>query len=160
MAALGEDEWGKRCVAAAFVLCIVHTLTIIGTEYQVWAAARIDWSQTDNFFDGLLAILVNGGIYLSPIIVLLFVRSICALVGILAVPILIFFTFRLHHVWQFYWLGINSMAQQKGDELGWFTLIFEMISGLVAVPLLLGFVVIKLVQGARRAWQSWSISIP
>ena len=150
MTALGKDEWGERCAAGAFVLCIVHILTIIGTQYQVSAHTPFDEFQTKVLF----AVFINYGVYLSPVVVLLFVRKICGIVGILAVPILIFFVLRMHHVWQFYWFGINSMARQKGDELGWLTLTFEMISGLFAAPLLLGYVLVKLIQGVRRAWRS------
>jgi len=57
-------------------------------------------------------------------IIVLVVRRVCILVGVMAIPVLVFFTLRMHHVLQFYWFGINSMARQNGDELGWFTLIF------------------------------------
>jgi hypothetical protein len=71
----------------------------------------------------------------------------------MAIPVLVFFTLRMHHVLQFYWFGINSMARQNGDELGWFTLIFEMLSAAIVMPLLLGFVVWKTIGRVQRTWR-------
>jgi hypothetical protein len=156
MAVLNEDEIGKRCVAAAFALCIAHILTIVGTDYQVYALSRESWrisrSNSDDLFRAIFGILVNYGTFLSPVIILLLVRRVCILVGIVAIPILIFFALRMHHVWQFYWFGINSMARQKGDELGWATLIFEMLSAVIAVPWVLGLLFWKLIDG-MRGWR-------
>jgi hypothetical protein len=101
----------------------------------------------------MFGILVNYGTFLSPVIVLLFVRRVCILVRILAVPIVIFFILRMHHVWEFHWSGINSMARQKGDELGWSTLIFEMFSAAIAAPLLLFFLLYRLTEVIQRAWR-------
>jgi hypothetical protein len=157
MTVLSEDEIGTRCVAAAFALCVVHILTIVGTDYQVYAVSKDNWSFSGSNSDDLLpvifGILVNYGTFLSPVIILLVVRRVCILVGIIAIPILIFFAFRMHHVWQFHWFGINSMARQKGDELGWATLIFEMLSAVIVTPVLFGVVVWKLVDSAQRAWR-------
>jgi hypothetical protein len=157
VAVLSEDEIGKRCVAAAFALCIAHILTIVGTNYQVYARSEDIWQLSgfggDDLLQVIFGIFVNYGTFLSPVIVLLLVRRVCVLVGIIAIPILAFFAWRMHHVWQFYWFGINSMARQKGDELGWFTLIFEMLSAAIAAPWLIGIVVWKLIGGIERAWR-------
>lgn len=161
MAILSKHEIGKLCVAAALALCIVHTLTIIGTEYQVYAEYPDRWSFS-GFPNGSLlqvfaGVLVNYGIFLSPIILLLVVRRFCALVGVIAFPVTVFFVLRVHHVWEFYWLGINSMARQKGDALGWCTLIFDMISAAIVAPVLLGLLIAKLIgglQGRRTGWLS------
>jgi len=153
MAVLSEDEISKRCVAASFALCIVHILTVVGTYYQV-DATRGDWQidrfQVDQLFWAIYALLVNCGIFLSPVFVLLLIRRVCVLVGIFAIPILIFFTLRMYFVWQFYWFGINSMAVQKGDGLGFFTLLFEMFSAVVAAPVLLFLLLRKLTEGLQR----------
>ena|SRR5882672_929218 len=157
MTVFSEDEIGKRCVAAALALCVTHLLTIVGTNYQVYAQNKDRWSfsgfTSDDPFQVIFGILVNYGTFLSPIIMVLLVRRVCILVGIIGIPILIFFASRMHHVWQFYWFGINSMARQKGDELGWATLIFEMLSAAVVTPVLLGFVIWKTAARVQRAWR-------
>jgi uncharacterized membrane protein YecN with MAPEG domain len=142
----------QRCVAAALALSLVHILTIAGTDYQ------IDGLKTDRLqvgqieaFQAFLFLLVNYGTFLSPVVVLFLIRKVCILVGIYAIPILIFFALRMHHVWQFYWFGINSMARQKGDELGWVTLIFEMLSVVIAAPWVFGILFFKLIDGIQRA---------
>jgi hypothetical protein len=148
---LSENEIGKRCVAAALALCIAHSVTTIGEQYQIYAENPDQWSfsgaRSGDLHDVFIGILLNYGIFLSPVIVLLMARRVCALVGVLAIPVMIFFVLRMHHVWQFYWFGINSMARQKGDELGWFTLIFEVISAVVAAPVALGLLAAKLIDG-------------
>jgi hypothetical protein len=157
MTILSEDEIGKRCVAAALALCVAHILTIVGAQYQVYAINRDHWSfsgfNSDDLPTAIFGILVNYGIFLSPVIILLVVRRVCVLVGIIAIPVLIFFVLRMHHVWQLYWLGINTMAMQKGDGLGWATLIFEMLTAAIAAPWLLILLsrLIDSVRGWRRA---------
>jgi hypothetical protein len=155
MSVLSEDEIGRRCTAAAIALCVAHVLTTVGTDYQVYAKRDswlLDRFYIEDILPNLFVFLVNYGIFLSPVIVLLLFRKVCTFVGIMAIPVLIFFTLRMHHVWQFYWFGINSMARQKGDELGWATLLFEMLSAAVAAPVLLFIVVYKLTDRVR-AWR-------
>ena len=152
MTVLSEDYISKRCVTAAFALCIVHTLTIVGTDYQIgWMF--IHFLNSDDSFSAARFILVNYGTFLSPVILLLFVRKVCVLVLIIAIPVLIFFTWRMHHVWQFYWFGINSMARQKGDELGWATLAFEMLSFCIAAAWLTIIAVAKLLVLVEQVWR-------
>ena len=152
MTVISEDEIERRCVAGAFALSFAHILTIVGTDYQIFAKRDswlLDRFYIEDLLPNLFGIFVNYGTFLSPVILLLLARRICIRVGILAIPVLIFFALRMHHVWQFYWFGINSMARQKGDELGWFTLIFEMLSAAVAAPVLLFMVAYKLIDRAR-----------
>jgi hypothetical protein len=155
MTVLSEDEIGRRCTAGAVVLCIVHILTIVGTDYQVYAKRDswlLDRFYIEDLLPSLFGFFVNYGIFLSPVIILILFRRFCIFVGIMALPVLIFFTLRMHHVWQFYWFGINSMARQKGDELGWATLLFELLSAAVAAPVLLFIVAYKLIDRVR-AWR-------
>ena len=151
MAIPSKDEIGKHCVAAALALCVAHTLTVIGTEYQVYAESPDRWSFS-GFPNGdslqvFAGVLVNYVVFFSPVILLLVVKRICPLVGIIAFPVTIFFALRVHHVWELYWSGINSMARQKGDALGWCTLIFDMISTAIVAPVVLGLLVAKLIGG-------------
>jgi hypothetical protein len=147
MTVISEDEIERRCVASAFALSFAHILTIVGTDYQVYAPRSDGWPFGQFYIDDLIPALF--GAFLSPVVLLLLFRRVCILVGILAVPVLIFLALRMHHVWQFYWFGINSMARQKGDELSWFTLVFEMLSAAVAAPVLLFIVARKLIDRAR-----------
>jgi hypothetical protein len=103
--------------------------------------------QIDHFF------LVNHAVFLSPLLVLLLIRRFCVIAGICAIPVLIIFALRMHHVWQFYWFGINSMATQKGDDVGWLTLVFDMLSTAIATPWLLGIFFWKMIDGVERAWR-------
>src|ERR1700676_4651063 len=100
MAVRSEDEIGRRCVAAAVALGIIHILTIVGTDYQAHATGRDGWQidrfQVDQFFLGIYALLVNYGIFLSPVFVLLLVRRVCVLVGIFAIPVLMLFALRMY----------------------------------------------------------------
>jgi hypothetical protein len=64
-------------------------------------------------------------------------------------PIFIFFAVRMHHVAEFYWFGINSMAVQKGDGLGFLEMLFDMLSAAIAVLALLIVVSTLLVERLR-----------
>jgi hypothetical protein len=143
MTVISEDEIERRCVAAALVLSGAHVLTLVGTEYQVYTPGRY---QIDRFF------LVNYAPFLSPLVVIFAFRKVCVALGILAIPILTFFAWRMYYVWQFYWFGINSMDRQKGDELGFFWMVFDMLSLSVAAAILLIFLLYKLIGGIQRAW--------
>jgi hypothetical protein len=141
MAVLSEDEIQKRCVAAALVLSVAHILTLVGTEYQVYTPGRY---QIDRFF------LVNYATFLSPLVILFAFRKVCVALGIFAIPILTFFVWRTYYVWQFYWFGINSMARQKGDALGFFSMVFDMLSLPIAAAILLFYLLYKLIDGIQR----------
>ena len=98
MTVISEDEIERRCVAGAFALSFVHILTIVGTDYQVYAPRSDGWSfdrfYIDDILPALFGIFVNYGTFLSPVIILLLFRRVCILVGILAIPVLIFFALR------------------------------------------------------------------
>ena len=132
MSMFSEDEFGKPCLAATIALSVLYVVTIVGTDYQV-GRQQIDHS----FF-------VNHAVFLAPVAVLLLIRRTCGLVGLFAIPIVIFFVLRMHHVWEFYWLGYNSMAVQKGDALGWYQLVFEMLAAVTVVTWLVIMLLWKL----------------
>jgi hypothetical protein len=94
MTAGDEDQTNdsKRCVAAALLLSIVHVLTLIGTEYQVYTPERYHF---DKFF------LVNYATFLSPLVILFAFRKVCVALGMFAIPILTFFVWRMYYVGQF-----------------------------------------------------------
>ena len=152
MTALSEDETGKRCVTIAIAVCFAHILTIAGTLYQEQSV--IVWSQTVPVDQKILFAVVNYGTFLSPVFILLIVRRSCLLVGIFAIPVLIFFVLRMHYAFQFYWSGINSMAVQKGDALNFFTMVFDMLSAAIAAPTLLVLFVIFLWKWSPRKLRS------
>jgi hypothetical protein len=143
MSERGNEETSKRCVALAGALAIAHFLTLIGVEYQLNWRPRFLVYHPFVFF-------VNYGIFLSPLVVIFAFRRVCIVLGILAIPILTFFTFRMSYVWEFYWFGINSMDRQKGDALGFINMVFDMLSILVAVPFLLFMVGYKLIESFQR----------
>jgi hypothetical protein len=147
MAALSENEFGKWCVAAAVALGIVHAVTIVGTAYQTHTLARI---YADGSPFAIYSASVNYAVFLSPLVVLFAFRRVGVVLGALAFPIVIIFIQRMQHVWQFYWFGLNSMSVQKGDELGWVSLIFEMLSAAIAVPFLIFIFFNRLIAIVRR----------
>jgi hypothetical protein len=144
MTVISEDEIERRCVAAALVLSVAHILTLIGAEYQVYTPGRYEI----NF-----AFLVNYATFLSPLVILFALRKVCVALVILAIPILTFFAWRMYYVWQFYWFGINSMDQQKGDGLGFFTMVFDMLSLPIAAAILLFLLLYELIDGIQRVWK-------
>lgn len=150
MAVVSEYGISNRCAVAAFALTVAHVLTFVGTEYQVGGPTRF---HSDGSLFSMYVLLVNYYIFLSPLIILLVLRKACIVQGIFAFPIVIPFVLRMHHVWEFYWLGINSMARQKGDELAFFTLVFDMISAGLAGLLLLSLLAWKVIDGVQRAWR-------
>jgi hypothetical protein len=141
MAVTGENEIERRCAGAALVLSVAHVLTLIGTEYQVYTPGRYE----TNF-----ALLVNYAIFLSPLVILFALRKVCGALVILAIPILIFLAWRMYYVWQFHWSGINSMDRQKGDELWFFTMVFDMLSLPIAAAILFFLLLFKLIHGIQR----------
>lgn len=136
----------RRCVAIALVLAIAHVLTLAGTEYQVYEPGRY---QIDRF----RFFLENYSIFLSPLVILYAFRTVCIALGILAIPILTFFVWRMYYVWQFHWFTINSMNRQKGDELGWLMMIFDMLSLPFAAAFLLFLLFYKLIEGWQWIWK-------
>ncbi|CAN7474596.1 hypothetical protein LJR220_004309 [Bradyrhizobium sp. LjRoot220] len=143
MTVLSEDEVEKRCVAAAVALSIAHLLTLIGTEYQVYTRDR---------YQSLF--LVNYAVFLSPFAILFAARKACKVLAVLAMPILMFFVWRMFHVWEYFWSGVNSMAQQKGDALGFLTMIFDMVAFAIAGLILLAILLVKLIEGLQRLWRA------
>jgi uncharacterized membrane protein len=118
---LDEGKISKRCLAATIALSVLHVVTMVGTDYQA-GRQHIDHS-----------FLVNHAVFLAPVGILLLIRRACLLVGLFAIPIVIFFVLRMHHVWEFYWRGYNSMAVQKGDALGWYQIVFELLAAITIV---------------------------
>jgi hypothetical protein len=133
MTKLGGNAFGKRCLAAAIALSVLHVVTLVGTDYQVGGRQQID-----HLF------LVNHAVFLAPVGVLLLIWRTCFLVGLFAIPIVIFFVLRMHRVWEFYWWGYNSMAVQKGDALGLYQIVFEMLAATTVVTWLVIMMLWKL----------------
>ena len=75
--------------------------------------------------------LVNFSLWLSPAIVLVLFRAVCALVGSYAVFILAIFFGRIYFAARFYTLGTNSIGH--GDWAWWLATIVGMISVAVLV---------------------------
>jgi hypothetical protein len=129
---------------AALILGVAHVLTTLGTAYQVGGGLEFD-----RFF------FVNYTTFLSPLVVLFFSRRVPNVLALYAIPILSFFSVRMYYVWQFYWLGINSMAVQKGDGLAFLTMLFDMASLLVGAFLLLVRMATYVVDAITRSrWPS------
>jgi hypothetical protein len=51
---------------------------------------------------------------------------------------------------QFYWFGINSMAIQKGDGLGFLSMLFDMLSVAIVAFALLVLLADTLLDGVQR----------
>ncbi|MDP1882395.1 MAG: hypothetical protein Q8K88_05870, partial [Bradyrhizobium sp.] len=118
MTLVNEDDIRKHCVAGAFGVGLLHALTEAGATYQVSIISANFWNQELKF------LLVNYSLHLAPCVLAILVRKSCLVVALYAIPVSILFGMRADNVWQCWWLGINSMAQQKGDGLGWVTMLF------------------------------------
>jgi hypothetical protein len=138
----GEDSKTNNtelCKRAAFGLCFAHTLSIFGTAYQ------------GSLGTGYEMILINYSTLLSPAVVVLLSRNVCALVGLCAVPILVIFFGRMYYVWQLYMFGVNSAHMQKGDWAGFLATLVGMLSVaivtvwlLVRIGILVGILINRL----------------
>ena len=134
----GEVGIRKHCVAGAFMVALLHALTVAGATYQVAIISADFWNKEPRFF------LVNYSLFLAPCVLAILVRKSCLVVALYSIPVSILFGMRMYNVWQCWWLGINSMARQKGDALAWVTMLFDALSGAVAVPWLLGMPLVYL----------------
>ena len=59
------------------------------------------------------------------------------------------FTLRMYYVFEFVLFGINSMARQKGDALGWVEMLFSLAADAIALPWLGGLLIAGVVNGMR-----------
>lgn len=116
----------RSCFAGAFGLSLAHVLSVFGMWYQT------------GFFVGN-DVWVNFAIWLSPIIVLLVMGRTCAVVGILAVPLLVIFAARAYFAYERYSLGINSVGA-KGDWAFW----LATFTGVASVAILILWVLYKI----------------
>jgi hypothetical protein len=64
-------------------------------------------------------LLVNYGLWLSPVLVVLLFRKMPILVGACAIPIFVVFVGRMHYVWQYHAYGINVI--KKLGDWAWFS---------------------------------------
>lgn len=109
------DWHPRRCQVAALLLAVMHFLTVSGMAYQASLRGGFD------------ELVINYGLWLSPILLVLLLKRACVAVGLFAIPILIDFTARVYYASQFYFFGINSIGQ-KGDWAFWFTTFLGMFS--------------------------------
>jgi hypothetical protein len=143
-ALLSEDEIDRRCTMAALAAAALHLLTVAGAAYQI--AARHPSAEHVFIYLGQFFF------YWGPAVLLLLMRKFCVLVGIVAVPVVILFVLRLHHVVVFWHTGINSMAVQKGDALGWVEMLFSLAGGAVALAWLVILLILRLID-ILRGWR-------
>jgi hypothetical protein len=139
-----EDEIDRRCTIAAAAAAALHVLTVACTAYQVAAGTR--------GMEAASIYLAAFVFYWGPAVLLLLVRKICPLVVMIAIPVLILFVLRMHHVLELQLTGINSMAVQKGDGLGFFHMMFSLAAGAVALPWLATLLILRLID-ILRGWR-------
>jgi hypothetical protein len=131
----------RRCEVAAFVLCFLHILTVGGMAYQGPLASDYD------------KLVINYGLWLSPILVVILIRRYCALVGVCAIPILIDFAARMYYIWYYYSFGV-TLGGPKGDWALWLTTFMAMFSIVIVPPWLLisgGIFIANLINRSRGA---------
>ena len=146
MTVISEDEIRRRCTIAALVVAALHLLALAGGEYQVSALTRAKTAEP------IFIYLVNFVFFLGPLVLLLLARKSCVLVGIIAAPIVMLFALRMYYVFEFVWYGINSMARQKGDALGWVEMLFSFAADAIALPWVAILLVMRLVD-VIRGWR-------
>jgi len=120
----------RWCGAAVLALCFAHILTIGAMAYQV------GWLSGPEF------VLVNYGVWISPLLIVLLSRNRPLLLFLCAIPILVMFAGHMYYFWQHYMHDINVI---RTSEWVWYltTLTGGLTVGLVAVFLL--FLIIKAV---------------
>ncbi len=143
MAVISEDEIHRLCAIGALAAAVLHLLAIAGGAYQIAAHSRTEPA---------VIYLVQFAWYWGPAVLLLLARRIWPVVMMIAIPVVILFALRLHHVLVFWFTGINSMAVQKGDGLGWVEMLFSLALGAVALAWLAVLLVMRLID-VLRGWR-------
>lgn len=115
MVEISEDHTHPLCSVGAFILCIMHLLSVTALD-------RIGWHNQELNF-----LLVDFGVWLSPILVVYLSHRVCLLVLLCALPISAVFLWRLYWAWERYAFGTSSLGQY-GDWSAWFMTGMGMIS--------------------------------
>jgi hypothetical protein len=147
MTVTSEDEMFRRCTIGALAAATLHLLTIAGGEYQISALTGAGTAEP------IFVYLVNFVFFLGPFLLPLLARKSCVLVGIIAAPIVMLFALRMYCVFEFVWYGINSMARQKGDALGWVEMLFAAAADVAALVWLATLQIMRLVD-VVRGWRN------
>lgn len=140
----------NRCVAAGFLLCLLHVLSWIALTHPSWVALthpfRINVREEELKF-----VLIAYGIWLAPVVAVFLLRRSCALVAVLSVPIVVNFSVRMYYAWERFFFGPTS-EPQNGHWSAWLMSFIGTVSlGIIAVWLLarIGMLVAGLI-GARH----------
>src|SRR5882724_3935821 len=98
-----KSRWS--CRSAAFLLCMVHALSVSGIAYFEIASGDLKFMNN--------AVIIIYGIWASPVLLILIVRQVCFLVFICAVPVLVIFAAQA-----FYLLGFHVPGSFFGVHRG------------------------------------------
>jgi hypothetical protein len=125
----------RFCGAAALALCVVHVLAIFVFSYRMFDFRLLGEGLKYILRDGIpMDVLVNYGIWLSPLIVVLLSRKLSVVLGLCAVPIVVNLSAQLYYEWLFRTYGTNPSMRPNGDWVTWLpTLLGTLFAAVAAV---------------------------
>jgi hypothetical protein len=135
--------YGRSCVAAGLLLCILHVLSWIGMTYPFGMNVREE---------EVKFVLISYGILLSPGVAVFLLRRSCVFVALFSIPIMINFSVRMYYAWERFFIGPTA-DPQKGHWSAWLMTIMGVVSlGVIGIWLLarLGMLVAALLGGWRN----------
>lgn len=133
----------RSCVAAGFLLCILHVLS--------WIALTSPFGLMNVREEELKFVLISYGIWLSPAVAVFLFRRSCVFVALFSVPIIFNFSVRMYYAWERFSIGPTS-DPQKGHWSAWLMTIMGIVAlGIIGIWLLvrLGMLVATL-RGAQH----------
>jgi hypothetical protein len=112
----------RLCSSTAFLLCMVHALSVSGIAYYELARGDLNLINKEA--------IITYGTWASPVFLILIVRQVCLLVFISAVPVVVIFAAQAFHIWGFHALGSLFVAHMGdwGDFAAWLMTLFGALS--------------------------------
>lgn len=118
----------RFCGIAAFVLCVLHVAAIGVFDYRhLLKVDWLDWSEGN-----IKELVINGGIWLSPIAVVILTRRYAVGLWLCAAPIILNLSMQTYYAWLFLTTGTNPGVRQKGDWVTWLPTFMGMLAVMVA----------------------------
>ena len=124
----------RFCGAAAIALCVLHVLAIFVFSHRIFDFRLFGEGLKDVLLDGVpKEVLINYGIWLSPVIVVFLSRKLFVVLGLCAVPIVVNLSAQLYYEWLFRTYGTNPSMRQNGNWVSWLPTLLGALFAMVAV---------------------------
>jgi hypothetical protein len=123
----------RFCGAAAIALCVVHVLAIFVFSHRIFDFRLLGEGLKDIPLDGIPKdVLINFGVWLSPLIVVFLSRKLLVVLGLCAVPIVVNLSAQIYYEWLYRTYGTNPSMRQNGDWVSWLPTLLGAFSAVVA----------------------------